>query len=113
MPCASQVGCRRRIVFKDLSGDLDGHHGASVIIPGDHQPPVVHALCARNERQTWAMSARRFSTPIPFSLFTGNHNDSLKDLVADMRAGKVDLLVILGGNPVLRRARRSSVSQTR
>ena len=29
-----------------------------------------------------------------------NQTDSLKDLVADMRAGKVDLLVILGGNPV-------------
>ena len=31
---------------------------------------------------------------------TANSNDSLKELVADMRAGKVDLLVILGGNPV-------------
>ncbi len=28
-----------------------------------------------------------------------NQTESLKDLVADMRAGKVDLLVILGGNP--------------
>ena len=29
-----------------------------------------------------------------------NQTDSLKDLVADMRAGKVDLLIIMGGNPV-------------
>ena len=29
-----------------------------------------------------------------------NQTESLRDLVADMRAGKVDLLVILGGNPV-------------
>ena len=29
-----------------------------------------------------------------------NQTESLNDLVADMRAGKVDLLVILGGNPV-------------
>ncbi len=28
-----------------------------------------------------------------------NQTESLKDLVADMRAGKVDMLVILGGNP--------------
>ena len=28
-----------------------------------------------------------------------NQTESLKDLVADMRGGKVDLLVILGGNP--------------
>src|SRR4029077_4638226 len=29
-----------------------------------------------------------------------NQTESLRDLVADMRAGKVDLLVIMGGNPV-------------
>ena len=29
-----------------------------------------------------------------------NQTESLRDLVSDMRAGKVDLLVILGGNPV-------------
>ena len=29
-----------------------------------------------------------------------NQTDSLKDLVADMRGGKVDLLFIMGGNPV-------------
>ena len=29
-----------------------------------------------------------------------NQLESLRDLVADMNAGKVDLLVILGGNPV-------------
>ena len=28
-----------------------------------------------------------------------NQTESLKDLVADMRAGKVDMLVIMGGNP--------------
>src|SRR6202043_2687296 len=31
---------------------------------------------------------------------TSSQNDSLKALVEDMRAGKVDLLVILGANPV-------------
>ena len=29
-----------------------------------------------------------------------NQTESLRDLIADMRAGKVDLLVIMGGNPV-------------
>ena len=28
-----------------------------------------------------------------------NQTESMKDLVADMHAGKVDLLIILGGNP--------------
>jgi len=30
---------------------------------------------------------------------TESQIDSIRDLVADMRGGKVDLLVILGGNP--------------
>jgi len=29
-----------------------------------------------------------------------NQTESLKELVADMRGGKVDLLIIMGGNPV-------------
>ena len=29
-----------------------------------------------------------------------NQTESLRDLVGDMNAGKVDLLVIVGGNPV-------------
>ncbi|PYV77951.1 MAG: molybdopterin oxidoreductase, partial [Acidobacteria bacterium] len=39
-----------------------------------------------------------YSDPVLAS--TASQNDSLKDLVSDMRAGKVDMLVILGGNPV-------------
>jgi len=31
---------------------------------------------------------------------TASQNESLRDLVSDMRAGRVDLLIILGGNPV-------------
>src|SRR5262249_45424557 len=30
---------------------------------------------------------------------TASQNDSLKELVSDMRGGKVDILIILGGNP--------------
>src|SRR5262249_46241326 len=36
--------------------------------------------------------------PVPAS--TASQSNSLKDLVSDMRAGKVDMLIILGGNPV-------------
>ena len=36
----------------------------------------------------------------PVLNFTGNQNNSLKELIDDMRAGKVEMLVILGGNPV-------------
>jgi len=36
----------------------------------------------------------------PVLATTSSQTDSLKDLVSDMRGGKVDMLVILGGNPV-------------
>ena len=73
--------------------------GSSVVIPGDHQPPVVHALCHAINAQLGNVGKTVFySDPIP--IFTGNHNDSLKELIGDMNAGNVEMLVILGANPV-------------
>jgi molybdopterin-containing oxidoreductase family iron-sulfur binding subunit len=79
--------------------DLFGHRGSSVLIVGDHQPPEVHALAHDiNSRCGNVGKTVFYSDPVLAN--TANSNDSLKELVADMRAGKVDLLVILGGNPV-------------
>ena len=82
-----------------LADDLKRSRGASVVIPGDHQPPVVHSLAhAMNAALGNIGKTVFYSDPVLAN--TANSNDSLKELVADMRAGKVDLLVILGGNPV-------------
>jgi MoCo/4Fe-4S cofactor protein with predicted Tat translocation signal len=79
--------------------DLQANRGSSVIIPGDHQPPVVHALAhALNAALGNVGKTVFYADPVLAS--TASHNDSLKELVSDMRAGKVDLLVILGCNPV-------------
>jgi len=79
--------------------DLQNTRGASVVIPGDHQSPAVHALAhAINEKLGNVGKTVFYSDPVLAN--TANSNDSLKELVGDMRAGKVDLLVILGGNPV-------------
>src|SRR6266581_6011202 len=48
---------------RGLVADLAAHRGASTIIPGDHQSPVVHAL-AHAPTPRLATSARRFSIPI-------------------------------------------------
>ena len=45
------------------------------------------------------MSARRLSTTDPVDANPVNQTESIKDLVADMRAGNVDMLFIMGGNP--------------
>ncbi|HJT71561.1 MAG TPA: TAT-variant-translocated molybdopterin oxidoreductase, partial [Terriglobales bacterium] len=79
--------------------ELAKHHGASIVIPGDHQPPIVHALCHAINQQLGNVGKTVFySDPIPS--FTGNHNDSLKELISDLKAGSVEVLIILGANPV-------------
>ena len=81
-----------------VAGDLKAHGGSSVIIAGDHQPPVVHAL-AHAMNQTLGNIGKTVFYTDPVDANPVNQTDSIKDLVADMRAGKVDMLFILGGNP--------------
>ena len=71
----------------------------SLVVVGDHQPPAVHALAHALNNQLGNIGTTVFYTD-PVDANPVNQTESIKDLVADMRAGKVDLLVILGGNPV-------------
>jgi MoCo/4Fe-4S cofactor protein with predicted Tat translocation signal len=79
--------------------DLVNHRGSGVVIVGDHQPPALHALAhvmnaaLGNVGKTVFYTDSVDANPI-------NQTESLRDLVSDMRAGNVDLLVIMGGNPV-------------
>ncbi|MFZ0771649.1 MAG: TAT-variant-translocated molybdopterin oxidoreductase [Candidatus Sulfotelmatobacter sp.] len=82
------------IVFQDLVA----HRGSGVVVVGDHQPPVVHAF-AHAVNQALGNVGKTVFYADPANANPVNQTESLKDLVADMRAGKVDLLVILGGNP--------------
>jgi MoCo/4Fe-4S cofactor protein with predicted Tat translocation signal len=84
---------------ESLGADLVKHKGSSVVIPGDHQPPVVHALAHAMNAALGNVGKTVFYTD-PVLVVTADHNESLKTLVSDMRGGKVDLLIILGGNPV-------------
>jgi len=81
-----------------LEIDLVHHRGAGVIVVGDQQPPSLHALAHfLNEAFGHVGKTVFYSDPVDASPV--NQAESLRDLVADMRGGKVDLLVILGGNP--------------
>lgn len=68
------------------------------MIVGDHLPPVVHALAHYINEMLGNVGKTVFYTD-PVHAAPADNAGSLKDLVADMRAGKVDLLLILGGNP--------------
>jgi molybdopterin-containing oxidoreductase family iron-sulfur binding subunit len=78
--------------------DLFAHRGASVVIPGDHQPPVVHALAHSLNQMLGNVGKTVFYTD-SVDANPANQTESLRDLVADMQAGKVDMLIIIGGNP--------------
>ena len=79
--------------------DLLAHRGRGLVIAGDHQPPVVHALAhAMNDALGNAGATVVYSDPVEAEPV--NQIESLRALVADMNAGRVDVLVIVGGNPV-------------
>ena len=79
--------------------DFRLHEGKSLIVAGDHQPPTVHALVHTINAQLGNVGKTVFYSD-PIDANPVNQTGSLKELVADMRGGRVDLLVILGGNPV-------------
>jgi len=79
--------------------DLVDHRGAGIVIAGDHQPPELHALAYMLNQQLGNVGKTVFYTD-PVDANPVNQLDSIKELAGDIRAGKVDLLIILGGNPV-------------
>src|SRR5581483_8088343 len=93
------VGAEQRKYLAALVKDLQSHKGSSVVIPGDHQSPAVHAF-AHAINQSLGNVGKTVVYTDPVSANPVNQTESLKELVADMRGGKVQLLLILGGNPV-------------
>jgi len=82
-----------------VARDLKAHAGRSLVIAGDYQSPAVHGLAHEinqflgNVGQTVVYGAPVEAQPVdPLA--------SLAELAADMKAGRVDVLVVLGANPV-------------
>jgi molybdopterin-containing oxidoreductase family iron-sulfur binding subunit len=81
-----------------VAKDLLANRGTSLIVAGDRQPPSVHAaVCALNSHlgntgKTVTYHETKDATLPSVSSLTG--------LVSAMKAGTVQTLVILGGNPV-------------
>ena len=79
--------------------DLQAHKGAAVVIPGDNQPAAVHAL-AHAMNQALGASGNTVIYTDPVEVKPQDQTAAMKELVGDMYAGKVDLLLIMGSNPV-------------
>lgn len=82
-----------------LADDLGSHRGRSLVIAGDEQPAIVHALAhAINHALGNVGATVTYSEPVEAEPVM--QLGSLKALVDDMNAGEVKALVMLGGNPV-------------
>jgi molybdopterin-containing oxidoreductase family iron-sulfur binding subunit len=79
--------------------DLQAHRGRSVVIAGDYQPAAVHQLARQMNEALGNVGATVTYVPA-IAINPTDHAASLRDLVNAMDAGQVDLLVMLGVNPV-------------
>ena len=81
-----------------VAQDLQQHRGRGLVIAGDAQPPAVHALAHTlngalgNTGQTVVYTHPVLARPV-------DEMESLRELVQDMDSGRVETLVVLGGNP--------------
>ncbi len=86
-------------LLQKIVADLARHQGASVVVAGDHQSPALHAGVHEANIRLGSVGKTVFYTGT-VDANPVSQMDSIEDLAADINARKVDLLVILGGNPV-------------
>ena len=82
----------------ELAKDLAEHKGKSIVVAGPRQPAAVHALVFAINATLGNIGQTVAFTKPPSELT--NSLEQVKQLVADLDAGKVKTLVLLGGNPV-------------
>ena len=82
-----------------VAHELQNHRGASLVIAGEYQPPEVHAL-AHALNTALGNAGHTIEYTDPLEIEPVNQAESLRALLEEMRAGKVDLLFILDSNPV-------------
>ena len=82
-----------------VAKDLQAHKGASLVVAGEQQSAEVHALAHAINAALGNVGTTLYYTE-PVEAQPVNHLESLRELCADIEAGKVETLVILGANPV-------------
>ena len=82
-----------------VAKDLQAHRGRSLVIAGEYQPAAVHHLAHAMNQALGNVGATVTYAPT-VEANPVDHVASLRNLARAMDAGQVDLLVILGSNPV-------------
>ena len=81
-----------------VAADLMAHKGKCLVVPGEFQSPAVHAL-AHAINGALGNVGQTVSYIDPVEVDAVEHGQSIRELIADMNAGKVETLIIFGGNP--------------
>ena len=85
--------------FSAMVRDLQQHKGASIVIAGREAPPSVHALAHEMNNALGNVGKTVFYTD-PVEASSVDQRQSLQELLGDIDGGRVEMLVIVGGNPV-------------
>jgi len=84
--------------IEGLAKDLQQHQGASIVIAGREAAPEVHAMAHAMNAALGNVGKTVFYTD-PIEANSVDQRQSLQELVNDIDGGRVELLVIMGGNP--------------
>ena len=82
-----------------VAADLMEHKGKCLVVPGEFQSPAVYAL-AHAINGALGNVGQTVTYIDPVEVDAVEHGQSIRELIADMNAGKVETLVIIGGDPV-------------
>ncbi|HEV7700887.1 MAG TPA: TAT-variant-translocated molybdopterin oxidoreductase [Pyrinomonadaceae bacterium] len=83
-----------------MAADLLANKGKSLVIAGDTAPPIVHALAHAMNSALGNVGQTIFYADTFAPNTDRTQIDQLRELVGDIDANRVKMLVVLGGNPV-------------
>ena len=81
-----------------LMGDLQRYGDRALVLAGDRQPEAVHRLACAMNAQLGAIGTTVSYVP-PAALTAEPHAGELDALTRDLRAGSIELLLVLDANP--------------
>ena len=85
--------------IQTMAKDLQANRGKSIVIAGDNQPPMVHAV-VHAINQTLGNVGATVTYIEPFQPFADVLQvDQLRRLVQEIDSGSVKMLIMMGGNP--------------
>jgi len=83
-----------------IAADLSAHRGTSLVLVGDEQPAAVHAVAHAINQALGNIGSTVRYLPAP-EIVPSEQHAALRELVTDMEAGRVQMLVLVGeSNPV-------------